>query len=416
MLAAQPHEAATFCLTSFARQSVNDTLTVASWTEGGQRMTVQFARHKAARETGDTGTAAPRAESRGHLNWEAALALFTECWAADHPGIRPGTLGHYREQLRSRLAVFAEQRGVETVGMLSRYDFRAFVSWLDSVVTYAGHPLTPRGKQMALETARRFLVWLHQERVLPEDVTAHVGKYRLDRDLEPRAIPAEDLQRLLAALDLGTPAGVRNAAMTQVMAFCGLRVAELVGLNADDLSLDEGRIRVRAETSKGRRTRFVDLPLTIVEGREAVRPEVAGLMASWRAVRSELCPRLSEEDAFFVTVGSDQQLRRFRETGEAKPGTWPPGQRVTTDAVRTILKRLAGKAGVDPKLATPHRLRHYFGLSSALAGVPTTALMRAMGHRSPIMTARYSEFADSERRWAFARADITKGLSLPTAR
>jgi len=39
---------------------------------------------------------------------------------------------------------------------------------------------------------------------------------------------------------------------------------------------------------------------------------------------------------------------------------------------------------VDPKLATPHRLRHYFGLSSAMAGVPTTALMRAMGHRSPI--------------------------------
>ena len=61
---------------------------------------------------------------------------------------------------------------------------------------------------------------------------------------------------------------------------------------------------------------------------------------------------LGEEDAVFVTVGSDQQLARFRETGEAKPGTWPPGQRVTADAVRTILKRLAEKAGVDPKLAT----------------------------------------------------------------
>jgi len=47
-----------------------------------------------------------------------------------------------------------------------------------------------------------------------------------------------------------------------------------------------------------------------------------------------------------------------------------------------------------------------------MAGVPTTALMRAMGHRSPIMTARYSEFADSQRRWAFAKADITKGISL----
>jgi integrase len=71
---------------------------------------------------------------------------------------------------------------------------------------------------------------------------------------------------------------------------------------------------------------------------------------------------------------------------------------------------------VDPALATPHRLRDYCGLSSAKAGVPTTALMRAMGHRSPIMTARYSEFADSERRWAFARAGIRKGISLSGTR
>jgi len=379
-------------------------------------MAVQFSRQRATRGIGEERAAAPRAESRGDLGWEAAIGLFAECWAADHPGIRPGTLGHYREQLRSRLAVFAEQRGVRTVGTLSRHDFRAFVSWLDTVVTYAGNPLTPRGKQMALETARRFLMWLHQERLLPEDITAHVGKYRLDRDMEPRAIPAEDLQKLLASISLGTPAGIRNTAMVQVMAFCGLRVAEMVGLNADDLSLEEGRIRVRAETSKGRRTRFVDLPLTIVDGKEAVRPEVAGLMASWLSLRASVCPHLGEEDALFVTVGSSQQLQRFHDGGEEGLGVRPPGERMKTDAVRTILKRLAEKAGVDPKLATPHRLRHYFGLSSAMAGVPTTALMRAMGHRSPIMTARYSEFADSERRWAFARADITKGLSLPTTR
>ena len=70
---------------------------------------------------------------------------------------------------------------------------------------------------------------------------------------------------------------------------------------------------------------------------------------------------------------------------------------------------------MDPHLVTPHRLRHYFGLTSAMAGVPTTALMRALGHRPPIMTARYSEFADAERRWAFARADITKGIGLSGA-
>ena len=86
------------------------------------------------------------------------------------------------------------------------------------------------------------------------------------------------------------------------------------------------------------------------------------------------------------------------------------------DSARTILKRIASEAGVDPLLVTPHRLRHYFGLSSAMAGVPTTALMRAMGLRSPIMTARYSEFVDAERRWAFARADTTKGARLSVPR
>ena len=116
-------------------------------------------------------------------------------------------------------------------------------------------------------------------------------------------------------------------------------------------------------------------------------------------------------DSLFVTLGPNQFVHET-ETPD-RPQVRPPGERLTTDAVRTILKRVAAEAGVDPHLVTPHRLRHYFGLTSAMAGVPTTALMRAMGHRSPIMTARYSEFADAERRWAFARADITKGVSLP---
>ncbi len=133
----------------------------------------------------------------------------------------------------------------------------------------------------------------------------------------------------------------------------------------------------------------------------------------WRVHRLHACPHLGEEDALFVTLGPNQFA--FGSNGTA-PDARPPGERLTTDAVRTILKRLAAEAGVDPHLVTPHRLRHYFGLTSAMAGVPTTALMRALGHRTPIMTARYSEFADAERRWAFARADITNGIKLPGPR
>jgi integrase/recombinase XerD len=267
---------------------------------------------------------------------------------------------------------------------------------------------------MALDTAKRFLSWLYQEGLLPEDIASQVGSYRLDTDPEPRATPQADLERVLAILDPDIPTGLRNTAMIHLLAFCGLRVSELIGLNASDLSLEEGRVRVRAETSKVRRTRFVDLPLTIVDGQEIVKPEIAELLHSYLQLRARVCPHLGEDDALFVTLGPNQFVH-VAETAE-RPQARPPGERISPDAVRTILKRLAARAGADPALFTPHRLRHYFGLASARAGVPTTALMRAMGHRSPIMTARYSEFADSERRWAFARADITKGLALPAAR
>ena len=350
------------------------------------------------------------------LGWEDAIQLFTECWSADHPGIRSRTLGHYRDQLVTRIATFARERGIEVVQRFGRYDLRAFVAWLDQVVTYTGRPLTPRGKQMALDTAKRFLLWLHQEGILPEDIASQVGSYRLDSDPEPRATPQGDLEKVFATLDPDTPTGLRNTAIIHLLAFCGLRVSELIGLNRADLSLEEGRVRVRAETSKVRRTRFVDLPLIIVDGQETVKPEIAELIASYLRLRARVCLHLGDDDALFVTLGRRQFAHGAPEMDYPRASVRPPGERLTPDAVRTILKRLAAAAGVDPALVTPHRLRHYFGLASARAGVPTTALMRAMGHRSPIMTARYSEFADSERRWAFARADITKGIALPGTR
>ncbi len=359
------------------------------------------------------GRARPRPDM-GNLDWEAAIGLFIECWAADHPGIRQRTLKYYRDQLASRLTAFARERKITGPREFSRYDLRAFVSWLDEVATRAGRPLTPRGKQMALNTAKRFLSWLYQEGLLAEDIASQVGSYRLDFDPEPRATPHADLEKVLAILDPKQHTGLRNTAIIYLLAFCGLRVSEMTGLNACDLSLDEGRVRVRAQTSKVRRTRFVDLPLTVADGREVVRPEVAGILQSYLWLRARMCPHLGEDDALFVTIGPNQFASRGKSS--KRPHVAVSGERLRPDAVRTILRRLAVKAGVDPTLFTPHRLRHYFGLTSAKAGVPTTALMRALGHRTPLMTARYFEFADAERRWAFARANITRGIALPGAR
>jgi integrase len=340
------------------------------------------------------------------LSWPAAVDLFLRKWTADHPDLRPATLDHYREQLETRLAAFAAAQGIATVGGFTREHMRAFVVWLDEYQTRHG-PITARGKQMALNSAKMLLRWCYQEGLLTEDVGRYVKGYRLDPDRRPRATRSDDLEALLSAFSRGTALGVRNTAIIHLMALCGLRVSEVCGLNAGDLIPREGRVVVRSETGTGRRVRSVELPSVVRDGELVTRPEVAEALTAWLAIRARAYPQLEDDDPLFVT------LEPGRTGAPREEGAQSAGQRMTVDAVRLMLRRAAQRAGLDPKLVMPHRLRHHFGLSAAAAGVNQTALMKAMGHKSPLMTLRYAVVTDEERRRQFARADITAGVRLP---
>ncbi len=105
---------------------------------------------------------------------------------------------------------------------------------------------------MALNSAKMLLRWCHDKGLLPEDVTRGVKGYRLDPSSQPQATRSDDLDALLSAFSLGTAMGVRNIAIVQLMALCGLRVSEVCGLNAGDLNPRDGRVTVKSEASRGR--------------------------------------------------------------------------------------------------------------------------------------------------------------------
>lgn len=341
------------------------------------------------------------------LSWSAAIELFLDRWVADHPDLRPATLDHYREQLETRIAVFVSERQISTVDRFTREHLSAFANWLDEYQTQRG-PISQRGKQMALNSAKMLLRWAHQEGLLAEDISRSVKGYRLDPMRTPRATRSDDLEVLLSALNPRTAMGIRNTAMIHLMALCGLRPSEVCGLNAGDLHPREGRVTVRPETGRGRRVRSVDLPSVIRDGRTVTRQEVAEALTAWLAVRARTFPHLEDSDPLFVTLEPSRTTRENPE-GDMREA----GQRMTVEAIRLMLRRAAERAGLDPKQVTPRRLRHHFGLSAAAAGVNQTALMEAMGHSSPLMTARYAVVDDEERRRQFARADIAAGIRFP---
>ncbi len=159
----------------------------------------------------------------------------------------------------------------------------------------------------------------------------------------------------------------RDLAIVGVMLFQGLRSAEVLALNSDDLLLAEGQLRVRG---KGGKTRF--LPLA---------PEAIQLLDHYRRLeRPNPCTA-----ALFVSL-----------KGRAR------GSRMTPAGLRSLFRYHRQTTGIP--LANPHRFRHTFASDMLRAGVSLPALMQLMGHSSIHTTLLYVRITPQEVYLQYARA------------
>lgn len=162
--------------------------------------------------------------------------------------------------------------------------------------------------------------------------------------------PAE-IDALFAQLSKRSVSGIRNRAMLTMLYRSGLRISELVALRPADVNLDKHSIRV-LDTKAG-------------------KPQTRGFHAS-----------------------ADDALLRWIDTRKGLGFKNGPlfctldGRAVSDDYVRVLLKRLAGKAGIE-KRVHPHALRHTFAVELESAGVPISRISALLGHGSIATTARY---------------------------
>lgn len=159
----------------------------------------------------------------------------------------------------------------------------------------------------------------------------------------------------------------RDLAIVGLMLLQGLRSAEVLALNPDDVLLSEGELRVRG---KGSKLRF--LPLA---------PETVQLLDHYiRLERPNPCTA-----ALFVSL-----------KGPAR------GCRMTPSGLRSLFRHHRRTTGV--KLANPHRFRHTFASDMVRAGVSLPALMRLMGHSDIQTTLLYVQVTPQDVYVEYARA------------
>jgi integrase/recombinase XerC len=145
----------------------------------------------------------------------------------------------------------------------------------------------------------------------------------------------------------------------------GLRVSELVGLNLDDLDLEQGLVRVRG---KGRRERLCP-----------VGAMAADWVTRWTALRA---PKRPGEPALF--------LNRF-------------GTRLTSRSVGRLLEEHLVGLGLDPA-ASPHTLRHSFATHLLDRGADLRSVQELLGHRSLSTTQIYTHVTSERLRDAYRSA------------
>ena len=268
-------------------------------------------------------------------------------------GLSEHTLSAYRRDLR-RYVAFLTRRDMLEPGEVEEATVRSFVASL-SASTHGPNDAPYRATSVArtLSAVRSFHRFLLREGVTDRDPAVGVPQPRLPRSL-PRPLPVEDVRRLLEAPDEGSPAGLRDRAILELLYGSGLRISELTGLDVDDLDLEEGSVRVLGKGGKER-----EVPLGSF-GRDAV----GAYLTRGRPALASVATR----GAVFLNAR---------------------GGRLSRQSCARLLSRYVRLAGIERRV-TLHTLRHSFATHLLEGGADVRVVQELLGHASVATTQIYT--------------------------
>jgi integrase/recombinase XerD len=230
---------------------------------------------------------------------------------------------------------------------------------IQQFIYHIAKSVNPRSQGRIISGLRGFFNYLIFEDYRKTNPMELIESPKLGRKL-PDTLAVEEIDALIAAIDLSTPQGERNRAILETLYGCGLRVSELINLKISDLFFDEGFIKV---TGKGDKQRFVPIGEATVKYINLYRYQIR--------IHQEIHP--IAKDTIFLN-------RR--------------GKPLSRAMVFTIVKQLAVKAGIH-KTISPHTFRHSFATHLLENGADLRAIQMMLGHESITTTEVYTHIDTS---------------------
>lgn len=227
-------------------------------------------------------------------------------------------------------------------------DLEKFIEWINEL------GMTSASQSRIISGLKSFYTYCLTEQIVTTNPTALLEAPRQKRML-PDVLSFEEIENIIAQIDLSKPEGGRNKAILETLYSCGLRVSELVNLRISCLHLDVGFIRV---IGKGNKERMVPV------GSDAIK--YIGIYKN--DIRVHITIQKGQEDFLFLN-------RR--------------GTQLTRVMIFLILKKLAKKAGITKNIS-PHTFRHSFATHLVEGGADLRAVQEMLGHESITTTEIYT--------------------------
>ena len=283
------------------------------------------------------------------------------------------TLRAYQRELHGFAVFITERYGSElTVASIEHTQIRAFLGALYD------RGLSKASAARALAAVRSWFKWLARAGHVEQNAASLVATPRLPKHL-PRVPSIEKMNQAVDSVSEDAASWpARDKAILEVLYGCGIRNAELVGLNLDDIHWANEVILVHG---KGQKQRYVPLGDSAAQAIRAYLAERSARLSAAGSGKENATP------ALFLNL----QLR-----GLGKPGGATGSQaRLTTRSVGRIVKRIAVLRGLSADVH-PHTLRHAFGTHLLEEGADLRAIQELLGHERLSTTQRYTQLTTAQ--------------------
>ncbi|MCY4259545.1 MAG: tyrosine recombinase [Rhodobacteraceae bacterium] len=282
------------------------------------------------------------------------IEQFLEAIQAERSAALNTCQAYRRDLLALQRFLGQRHRGFETATPLDIADYL-------NTLSDQGMAVSTQARKLA--TIRQFFLFAQEEGWRNDIPTLHMKAPKPGQTL-PKCLSLDDVERMLAAAASASgDRDIRNACLVELLYATGLRVTELVSLQARELRKGAETIMV---TGKGNRERVVPVSR---RARDAVQ--------NWFTIRDRLPDVVDGGNPFLF------------------PGRGRAGH-ISRVTAYLAIKAIAAAAGIDPKRISPHVLRHSFATHLLANGADLRIIQTLLGHAEIETTQLYTHVLDAQ--------------------